>query len=270
MSDAWACPMETFGFGDARAFAAGELSRRMAPTELSRRAAPELEAPRAPELEAPPLGWGLVPRTLACAFALAMPAPAAARGDWRLVPPRLAGLRMPGAEPAAQVWQVMAPDEVEKAAFPMTVLHVAQTTHSGWKEPRAHFTVPPAMTSPHAAHFCPKRVRKQGVQYAAFACTLKPLPVSCSAHALHLKHSACSLPPSCSTSTTLPPLIGSLHTGHVPSDHCVVALDLALAITSSDILKGPLCLRARMNMSFASQPLANSIATTLPNVQCGP
>mmetsp|Transcript_15097 Transcript_15097/g.47407 ORF Transcript_15097/g.47407 Transcript_15097/m.47407 type:complete len:271 (+) Transcript_15097:117-929(+) len=262
---ALAWPSETFGFAAVRPC---ELSRRAAvrPGEPSRRPAPELEAP-AIAFGAGMFSRRMLPELLGRPFAFGAmrPAPAVARGDWRVLPRLWLGFGLLLGV-LLQAWQTMAPLLVEKGALPTALLHVPHTMHSGWKEPRAHFIVAPPMTSPHAAHFSPKRSKKQGVQKAAFPCIRKAFPDSCTEQPLHLKHSAWSLPPSCETSTTLPPLMGSLQTEHMPRAHCVVLPAFAFAIALSDILKGPLCIRARMNMSVGCHSIANSMAAMTPNV----
>mmetsp|Transcript_20871 Transcript_20871/g.47545 ORF Transcript_20871/g.47545 Transcript_20871/m.47545 type:complete len:172 (-) Transcript_20871:204-719(-) len=170
-------PMETFGlaaglatglpFGWTAGLAEG-LALEPGPGELSRRPAGAPlgaafafgagEEPRRTEAE-------LEGRPGACDFAAAaIPAPAVANGD--AFPPRLdvapRPIRTP--PPVVQPWQVITPDEVEKDAFPMALPQVAHTTHSGWKLPKAHFMLAPAMTSPHAVHLSPKCCKKQGVQ----------------------------------------------------------------------------------------------------------
>merc|ERR550532_3665539 len=100
----------------------------------------------------------------------------------------------------------------------------------------AHFIIPPVICLPHAVQVSPYLSKKHGLQKGSFACTLKGTPVSWEEHPAHLKHFACNLPPSWGISTTLPPLIVSLHNEHVPSAHCVFAATFPCSMACLDIL----------------------------------
>mmetsp|Transcript_137947 Transcript_137947/g.384749 ORF Transcript_137947/g.384749 Transcript_137947/m.384749 type:complete len:140 (-) Transcript_137947:434-853(-) len=116
---------------------------------------------------------GALAAAVALGFTAAMAPPTADSAEVPAHP--LTGLLPPLARPVAaemgtdaaavaQVWHSRAPEAVERGALPIALPQVVQTTHSGWKAPKAHLMVPPVITAPQATHFSPNLVRKHPMQ----------------------------------------------------------------------------------------------------------